>query len=141
MEGTWSGEANMMIHGQGNQKIKQTEKVKFQLGGTILVIEGLGRSFEDESKVVHHAFAVINYDEKTEKYRFTSWLENGLSGEYIAYFDETGNFIWTMESPNGGTIHYKINVDDSGQWVETGKWSNGSGQEFEFFSMTLKKDE
>ena len=140
MEGNWSGEANMMIRGQGNQKINQSEKVEYQLGGTIMVIEGIGKSMEDESKVVHHAFAVISYDEKTEKYRFQSWLENGLSGAYEAYFDADGNFIWTMPSPNGGNIFYKINIDENGHWVETGKWSNGENQAFEFFSMTLKKD-
>ena len=140
MEGNWSGEANMMIRGQGNQKVKQTEKVEYKLGGTIMAIEGLGRSFEDESKIVHHAFAIISYDEKTEKYRFQSWLENGLSGVYEAYFDAEGNFIWTMPSPNGGNIFYKINIDENGHWVETGKWSNGENQAFEFFSMTLIKD-
>lgn len=140
MEGNWSGEANMMIRGQGNQKINQTEKVEYQLGGTIMVIEGLGKSFDDDTKVVHHAFAVISFDEKTEKYRFQSWLENGLSGDYEAYFDDDGNFIWTMQSPNGGTIHYTISINEKGHWAETGKWSNGENQAFEFFSMTLKKD-
>jgi hypothetical protein len=140
LEGNWNGEANMMVRGQGNQKINQTEKVQFQLGGTILIIEGLGKSVEDNSKTVHHAFAVISYDEKSEKYRFTSWLENGLTGEYEAYFDDTGNFVWVMESPNGGTIYYKIKLDENGHWVETGEWSSGENQKFEFFSMTLKKD-
>ena len=139
LEGNWSGEANMMIRGQGNQKINQTENVQFQLGGTILVIEGMGKS-ADESKTVHHAYAVISYDEKSEKYRFQSWLENGLSGDYEAYFDEAGNFVWIMENMNGGTVHYTISIDEKGQWAETGKWSNGENQAFEFFSMTLKKE-
>jgi hypothetical protein len=89
---------------------------------------------------VHHAFAVICYDEKSEKYRFTSWLENGLTGEYEAYFDDAENFIWVMESPNGGTIQYKIKLDENGQWTETGEWSSDGAQWFGFFSMTLKKD-
>ncbi len=140
LEGNWSGQANMMVRGQGNQKINQTEKVQYQLGGTILVIEGLGKSADEDPKTVHHAFAVINYDEKSEKYRFTSWLENGLTGDYEAYFDDSGNFIWIMESPNGGTIQYKIKLDENGHWTETGEWSSDGEQWFGFFSMTLKKD-
>ena len=140
LEGNWSGEANMMIRGQGNQKINQTEKVYYQLGGTILVIEGLGKSMEENPKTVHNAFAVISFDKKSEKYVFKSWLENGLTGEYEAYFNDVGNFIWVMESPNGGTIYYKIKLDENGHWTETGEWIGGENQKFEFFSMTLKKD-
>lgn len=140
LEGNWSGMANMMVRGQGNQQINQTEKVRFELGGTILVIEGKGKSIEADSKTVHHAFAVISYDEKTEKYRFKSWLENGLTGDYEAYFDDAENFIWIMESPNGGTIRYKIKLDENGQWTETGEWSSDGNPGFEFFSMVLKKD-
>jgi hypothetical protein len=70
----------------------------------------------------------------------TSWLENGLSGEYKAFFDDAGNFIWTMENVKGGTVRYKIWLDETGQWNETGEWSGDGQNWFGFFSMTLKKN-
>ncbi len=140
LEGTWNGTANMMVRGQGNQVIDQTEHVQFKLDSTILVIEGLGKSADEESKTVHHAFAIISYDETSETYRFKSWLENGLSGDYEAQFDDSGSFIWTMDKMNGGTVRYKINLDENGNWTETGEWSGDGAQWFGFFSMNLKKD-
>ena len=140
LEGNWSGTANMMIRGQGNQVINQTEKVWFMLDSTILVIEGLGKSADEEAKTVHHAFAVISYDETAEKYNFRSWLENGLSGDYTAYFDDAGDFIWIMENMNGGTVRYKIRLDENDQWTETGEWSGDGAQWFGFLSMVLKKE-
>jgi hypothetical protein len=68
LEGKWSGPANMMVYGQGNQVIDQTEIIEFRLGGTILVIEGLGKSTDGASKTVHHAFAVVSYDEVAQIY-------------------------------------------------------------------------
>lgn len=139
LEGNWNGTASMMIREHGKQVVNQTEKVEYKLGGTILVIEGLGKSADEPTKTVHHAFAVINYDEASKAYRFKSWLENGLSGEYVANFDESGTFIWTMDK-NDGTVRYKIKVDENGQWTETGEWSGDGVQWTEFFSMALKKD-
>lgn len=137
MAGKWAGSGWMFTQGGKRVTFEQTEDIQWKASGAVLMIEGKGTN---EGKVVHDAFAVVSYDSQQKKYDFTSFLANGMQGEYEANILEKNTFEWTMEVP-GRTITYIITLNDQGQWYEKGMIKMGEGQAFQFFEMTLDKVE
>src|SRR5436190_9129378 len=62
--GHWTGEGSMQQGPGAASKSSVDENIEMKLDGMIVVIEGMGRIGigTAEEKVVHHAFAVLNYD-------------------------------------------------------------------------------
>ena len=130
LEGHWKGSGWMMGQDRQRMTFEQEEIIQFKLSGTILEIEGIGKS---EGKVVHHALAVIQPKGEEGQFEFSSYLQSGLSGKYPASYQD-GKFIWRPTAQ----VRYVIQLNEKGQWHEIGEYNAGD-QWYQFMEMTLEK--
>src|SRR5688572_9560369 len=65
MAGRWSGEATMSRPNAAPVKVLQEENIQFKLDGTVLLVEGIGRSVEAGNPVVFNALAIVSYNQYT----------------------------------------------------------------------------
>ncbi len=133
--GEWKGEGwTEFVPGQ-RRTSPATEKAQWKLGGTIMLIEGLGKTKEEV--VVHSALAIISYDAKAKLYRIKSYLADGRSTDAEAEFVAEG-FQWRFQAPQGLSIRYTIKITDKGEWSERGEMSQDGKSWRQFHGMTLQ---
>lgn len=130
MEGKWKGSGWMIAQDQKRYTFEQEENIQIKLGGTALLIEGRGTS---EGNVIHNALAIITDSEGDGKYDFTSFLQNGRKGTFKAELIDEKLFWYPTEQ-----VRYIIEINENGQWFETGEY-NAGGTWVKFFEMTLSK--
>ena len=131
--GHWKGEGWMeYVPGQRNT-FKSSEVVEKKLGGVALFIEGFHTAGD---RVIHHALALLSYDQAAGHYSFRSQVANGMGGNFEGKILDDGAFQWGMEMPQG-TIRYIITRNDAGQWFEVGEMSQDGETWRQFFEMTL----
>jgi hypothetical protein len=139
-QGQWKGEA-VIRRGPGEPvKVNQEEDIEFRLEGTLLLVEGIGRSPEDGS-TTFNALAIINYDETSQSFKMKSYLREGRSTE--AWFNvlDDNQYEWGFDVPSG-KIKYTILLDPSkGTWNEKGFYSQDGKSWMPFMEMNLKKVE
>ena len=128
--GSWEGQGWMFGQDRQRYEFEQTEEIAFKLDGTAILIEGLGKS---SGKVIHNALAIVTYDKEKDHFNFQSYLANGRKGEFKAELID-GKFYWYPRE----NMRYVIEINDQGQWFETGEFDN-QGNWFQFFEMTLNK--
>lgn len=140
-EGQWSGKGTMNRDGQ-QQTFYVSETIKSKLDGNILTVEGIGKDSPDQNgNVVHHAFAVLNYDSSSGSYQFRSYLADGKSTN--AWFNVTGNskYQWGFDVATG-KIRYTIDIAPNAKtWDELGEYSPDGKRWFQFMTMHLTKVE
>jgi hypothetical protein len=139
--GEWKGTAWMMPPQGKKETIVQTEKVEWRLDGTVLMIEGLGKVKNPETgqeEVGHEALGIVNYDVENKTYRFHAYTAEGRATEADAEVGEN-SLIWQIAVPNGFTVRYTIEINDSGQWFEIGEYSRDGQNWSQFFEMTLDR--
>lgn len=139
MVGDWKGEG-WIDFGRGQDRFRGSETVQQKLGGVALLVEGnfLGQMGGSGPEVpVHTTLGVISFDPKTEKYRFTTWLASGTSGEHELRLTADG-WTWEIETPRFRMRYVTKLTPD--QWFEIGERSMDEGKTWQkFFEMTLKK--
>jgi hypothetical protein len=137
--GNWVGDGWMQMGPGGRQTFRGTETVESRLDGRVLIIEGVHESSDGEQagEEVHHALAVLSWDEAEGTFRFRSHLASGRSGDFTGRVED-GAFIWGMELP-GRSIRYTIGIDDEGRWHEIGVTSTDGETWHQFFEMTLQR--
>ena len=140
--GEWKGEASVQMGPGKTEHALQTERVQSRAGGRVLVIEGLGkRKLEDGTAgdVVHDAFAVVSFNEKTKSYDFDAWTVR--DGHVDAWLEPGDDHTakWGFDTPQGGKIRFTIRLTDAGEWHEVGEFSRDGNQWTKFFEMTLRK--
>lgn len=142
MVGEWTGTAWTQMGPQNRDTVIMHESISPELNGTILKIKGTGYQITEngEKEIAHDAFAVISYDAANQKYRWQSWRIPG--GYFIEHEPEITDdtFSWIMETPRG-KMKYKLQLNDKGQWHETGHFSQDGENWFPFFEMILDKKE
>lgn len=142
LEGRWTGETWTRSRDRGEYTGRVVEIVETKLNGSILTLEGLGASGDPEApgvKLEHHAFAVIHYDTESDRYRMHSYK----NGKFLdADLSVTGKHAveWGFDVNNGGRMRFRINLDDSGRWTETGAYSPDGEAWHKYFEMTLERD-
>jgi hypothetical protein len=141
--GRWQGEGSMQMGPGQPKKSTVDEHIVFKLDGAVLLVEGIGKSIEaqpNDGKVVHHALAVLSFDQTTSQYKFNSYLKDGRSTQ--AWFNIIGenNYEWGFDAPTG-KIKYRITIDPATKtWNEIGQFSNDQGSTWmKFFEMNLKR--
>ncbi len=138
--GEWKGTAWTQMGPQNRDTVEMHESIVLELNGTILKIKGTGYHFNKEGnkEVAHDAFAVVSYDVANQKYRWQSWRVPG--GYFTEHEPEVGenSFSWIMETPQG-KMKYKLQLNNKGQWHETGHFSRDGENWFPFFEMVLNK--
>ncbi len=141
--GTWEG-TGWVRRGPGEPyKTRGQEVVESRLEGRVLVIEGKHWSGEADASdaVVHHAMAVLSYDNDAGHYRFRSHMADGRGGDFTAEV-EGEDLIWYIPLPNSpdgkARIRYVIRIEDD-QWHEIGEMTRDGESWNQFFEMTLRR--
>ncbi len=140
--GEWNGTAISRM-GQGRtDTVSMHESIKSNLGGTILVIEGIGHRVRNNmatDEIVHHAFGVLSYDEKAGKFRWQAWrIPYGVYTEYAPEVSEN-EFRWGMDVPHG-KMRYVGKLESNGEWHEVGEYSSDEQSWFGVFEMRLTRE-
>jgi hypothetical protein len=139
--GRWKGEG-VVYRGPQGSKSSVDEQIEWKLDGTVLLINGVGKTSEGASeKIVHEALGVLTYDVYKNEYKFRSWLRTGITTE--AWFKVTGDnkYEWGFDVPNG-KIKYSITLDPAKKtWNEVGEFSQEGIDWMKFFEMNLTKVE
>ena len=141
--GDWAGTAEAMTP-SGPQRLHQTEAVRVELGGNLLVVEGLGRRLGDDGEageIVFNAFGVFSVDAATGEGWFDAFTQEGRHTRVQPVVVQNG-FDWSIEPENGPRIEYQMRFDDAGRWIETGRMTFDDGATWRpFFEMTLARVE
>ena len=132
MVGKWEGSGWIMGRDQQKSSFEQTEDIQFKLDQTAILIEGLGKS---NGRITHNALAIISFNKTENHYNFQSYMSNGRSGSFKAELIENKLYWYPVDN-----IRYIIYINEDGQWYETGEM-NRNDQWFQFFEMTLDKEE
>ena len=136
--GQWEGEARAQTQ-TGPKVMIQTEDVRAELGGQIILVEGMGREMGEDGEVVFNAFGVFSVDAQTGEVWFDAFTHEGRHTRVQPTFTEDG-FEWGLEPEMGPKIHYTMRFDEQGRWVETGRVSMDGGENWlDFFEMTLSR--
>jgi len=140
MAGRWSGEATMRRGNTPPIKVLQEENIQVKLDGTILLIEGTGRSMEEGNAIVFNALAIVSYNFYTKQFGLKSHTMEGAQTE--AYFKvlEENHFEWGFETPQKAKIKYDIVLNPQTKtWVEKGEYSQDGTAWYPFMEMKLSK--
>ncbi len=140
--GDWSGEGWIQLGPGERHEFTQTEHVERTFGDRLLLVEGIGRARVPggQGPIVHHAFAVLSWDDQRGTYRFDTYRagENGVDAEAV---HEDGVFTWSFDAPNG-KVRFRIHETEDGEWHETGQFSPDQGVTWHpFFEMRLRRIE
>lgn len=142
LEGEWRGPAWMMTGPGTRHTADQWEKVYRAAGGTVLVIQGIGKATNagpETGMIVHDAFAVLFWDAQLRRFTVRTFVSTGQTLEVKA---EVGDrrLTWGFEHPQAGLTRYTIALTPSGEWHEVGESSRDRGATwFQFMEMTLRK--
>lgn len=143
-KGHWKGEGIMQM-GPGEPKRSTVdEHIEYKLDETILMVEGIGKSKDPSTQkelIVHHAFAVLSYDQVSGDYKFRTYLKDGRSTDAWLKVVGPNKYQWGFDTP-GGKIRYNIEINPLKKtWNETGEHSSDSSRWMKFFEMNLVKTE
>ena len=138
--GQWQGEGWIMLGPGQRYAFRQTENVQRKVGGTVLLIEGLGKSMDSSNAgaVVHNAFAVVSYDKEAKVFRWRAFRADGSSVDTEAKVSEN-MLVWGFRDPRGGNVRFTIKLNEKGQWFEVGEMSRDGQTWLKFFEMTLNR--
>jgi hypothetical protein len=140
LKGEWKGESWSEFATGQRQRSQGTETVQSKLGGLLLTIEGAHHRMIDglTNDIVHHAFAIIAYDEKEKHYRLQAYTEGGGYTDAKAIVVD-GKLEWGFRLSATAEIRYTIRLNDQGQWIETGEISRDGMKWAKVFEMTLER--
>ena len=138
--GEWKGEGwTEFVPGQRRTAIA-TEKGQVKLNGTVLMLEGLGKTKipgKQEEVVVHNAMGILSYDDNAKLYRLRSYLANGHWIDAEAKFTDKG-FQWGFQV-QGMSMRYTVKLNEKGEWFEFGEMSQDGKTWRQFHEMTLQR--
>jgi hypothetical protein len=142
LEGEWRGPAWMMMGPNLRRTADQWEKIYRAAGGTVLVIQGIGKMTNAGAMtgtVAHDALAVIYWDVQRNQYTLRSFVANGSTLETKAEVSDR-KVMWGFEHPQAGLMRYTITLTPAGEWREVGEMSPDKGTTWvQSMEMTLKK--
>lgn len=138
MVGRWHGEAWQL---RGNERVqtRMVETVERKLGGTVLLVEGLGTISvpDDEDRIVHHALGVISFDPSSSTYKLRSYLATGQSGDFTLALVDDG-VSWTRDVP-GGTVRNTARFGND-EWNEVGEFSRDGVTWTQVMELRLRRE-
>ena len=133
--GHWQGEGWMEFMPGQRHTFQSKETVERKLGGVALLIEGHHTA---EGATIHHALAMLSYNQEGGGYHFRSQVASGQGGNFEGLLVKEGVFRWGMQMQQR-TIRYTIMLNDAGQWYEIGEMSQDGTTWRQFFEMTLDR--
>ena len=136
MAGDWAGSGWNLGSNGVRDYFTQTEKVHYQVQGTVLLVEGLGHEATDPSKIADSALAVLTYNDVTQQYRWEAFSDGSIEQSVPAPVVGNDTFQWSLQFP-GVTIRYSLTFTAT-TWHEIGETSLDGGQTFnQTFQMDL----
>lgn len=140
LAGAWQGEGWIVLQNGQRATFLVNEQAETKLGGTLLVVQGVGVRTETPTDTVHYAYGVLTYTPWTQTYNVRAYKSEGVYIDAVASFLDNGDFQWQMEAKYIGIIKNTIHLTDDGQWIETGQQSRDEGKTWTtFFEMQLKR--
>ena len=138
--GRWSGPAWAAVRGGQRMDMRQTEHVRYKLGGQILLIEGLGRRLEGgvPADTAFNAVAVVDWQEG-KGYIMRSWTLFGTRGEFPLTLTDNG-FTWGHDVP-GGFVRYTMELTPEGVWHEVGRFSRDGQEWMPVVELTVQRED
>lgn len=141
--GHWVGEGSIQMGPGEPKKSVVDEHLEFKLDGAVMLIEGIGKSKDQQTvdgKVIHHAMAILYYDQASKQYKLNSFLKDGRNAQAWFNILEENKYQWGFDIPTG-KVRYSITIDrNANKWNEIGEFSNDNGSTWmKFFEMNLKK--
>ena len=141
LAGKWVGEATIQFGPDRKETVKQTEDVRFKLGGAVLLVEGTGTGKlpgTDKEGVVFNALAMIHYDTAARQYKMRAIRTEGQAVDpEFALTD--GGFVWSFAAPTSKMqVRYTAKVA-AGTWHEVGEYSRDGKAWTLFFEMTVRR--
>lgn len=138
--GQWQGEGWIMLGPNQRYPFRQTENVQRKVDGTVLLVEGLGKSTDTDNvgAIIHSAFAVLSYDKGAKVFRWRAFRADGSSVDTEAKVSEN-MLVWGFRDPRGGNMRFTIKLNEKGQWYEIGEISRDGQTWLKFFEMTLNR--
>jgi hypothetical protein len=138
--GRWTGKSEVTVEGHTIVTYVQ-EIIAPMLDGTIYTVSARGTSMDSATgkiKPVYSSFGVISYNVKEKQYRWRTWRNPGDSYDE-ATFKVGDNSFEYISNENNGYMRYKANLNEQGQWVETGEFSKDKQTWGLFINMTLNR--
>ena len=137
--GRWQGEGWIMLGPGQRRTFRQTESVQPKAGGTVLLIEGMGRSKDaaNEGATIHSAFAVVSYDRGAKVFRWRAYRADGNSIDTEAKVSEN-MLVWGFRDLRGET-RFTTKLNEKGQWFEVGEFSRDGKTWQKFLEMILDR--
>ncbi len=138
--GRWTGTSEVIVEDNKYQTYVQ-EIITPMLNGTIYTVSARGTakdSITNKMALVYNSFGVISYNVKDKQYRWRTWRNPGDSYDE-ATFKVGDNSFEYLSNENGGFVRYKANLNEKGQWVETGEYTKDKQTWSLFINMTLNK--
>ncbi|HKJ00962.1 MAG TPA: hypothetical protein VJ997_00870 [Longimicrobiales bacterium] len=135
--GGWEGDG-WLLQRDGRHGIRQSEVVRYELGGTILVIEGTARQRAGDrvGDVIFNAFAVVSWNPDSG-FQMRSYLWNGLEDTRPLEVGQ-GSFSWGQGSP-GGPVEYHMELTAEGAWHEVGTMTRPDGASMDIVDFRLAR--
>jgi hypothetical protein len=142
--GKWRGEAAIQMGPDRKIVLQHSEDVAFRVGGTTLVIEGIGRGVppgSDQETVLFNAMAVVSWSEK-DGYAMRAYTGEGKTIEPKIVVQD-GGFEWSFQDAERNvSIRYAMKLTADGKWQEHGEMSRDGGATWSgFFDMLLTRAE
>jgi hypothetical protein len=141
LAGQWKGEGWIEFAPGQRRTFKVNETVQSKLGGSVLLIEGIGKGQfggQGQEVVVHNALATASFDEQLKQFRFRAYR---MGGGYVDTEARIGarSLEWGFQDPRAGNIRFTISINEKGQWFEVGDISRDGTTWRKFFEMTLDR--
>lgn len=139
--GEWSGDARTTTGPGRTLNVRQTESVRFVLGGQALVIEGVGRELANgvPGDTVFHAFGVLDW--RPERgYQLRSMTLEGREGVFPVEVatGEPAGISWGFEVA-GGRTRFIMRIEPDGTWHERGEFSRDGTQWFPTMELRVRR--
>ena len=139
--GEWRGSGWAMQPDQSRSEFDVVERVRWNLAGTALIVEGYGYLDDEtgERLVGHDAFALVTWDDETETVKFHTRRAGEPFVEHEMTWDaDREALVWVLQ-PN--RVRFIITIKD-GVWTEKGEFSPDGGENWVgFLEMTLNRGE
>jgi hypothetical protein len=138
--GRWTGKSEVTVEGHRQVTYVQ-EIITPMLNGTIFTVSARGTATDSATNkmtLVYNSFGVVSYNVKEKQYRWRTWRNPGDSYDEATFKVNENSFEY-IANENGGYMRYKANLNEQGQWVETGEFSKDKIVWGLFITMTLNK--
>lgn len=138
--GRWTGKSELTVDGHTQVTYVQ-EIITPMLNGTIYTVSARGTttdSVTNKTTLVYNSYGIISYNVKDKQYRWRTWRNPGDSYDENAIKVDEDSFDY-ISNENSGAVRYKANLNDKGQWEETGEVAKDKQNWTVFITMTLNK--